>query len=241
MDEVYTELRNRFLHVCESHDLLGEPVQITAKVLDSQEAIGDPEASDFPLQKGKERLVQAVFGSGTGQAFTDQYGDFSGKLREVLDMPLGSNFRRAVFVASLNAVLRHLNDIQGTVHCRDDGPDLCAAALVDFVRNRFGRPRITQVGFQPRMAEHLSRAFECRVLDMDPDNIGSRKSGVKVEGPDVGAEAADWADLLLVTGSTLVNGTIGAFLSHKQVLFYGTTIAGAAHLMGWDRFCDRSS
>jgi len=39
----------------------------------------------------------------------------------------------------------------------------------------------------------------------------------------------------------LVNGTIEAFLGETPVLFYGTTIAGAAHLMGWDRFCPCSS
>lgn len=241
MEEVYTELRARFLRVCENRDLLGESVRITAKVLGSQEAIGDPEANDFPLQKGKERLVQAEFGNGIGQAFTDRYGDFSGRLQEVIAMPLSGNFRRAVFTASLNAVLRHLDEVRGTVHCRDTGPELCAATLVDSIRDRFGRPRITQVGFQPRMVEHLSGAFEYRVLDMDPDNIGTGKFGVQVEGPDVTAEATAWADLLLVSGSTIVNGTIGDFLSHKQVLFYGTTIAGAAHLMHWDRFCDGST
>ena len=52
---------------------------------------------------------------------------------------------------------------------------------------------------------------------------------------------SDWADLLLATGTTLVNGTLmGPWLGNKPVIFYGTTIAGAAHLMGWERFCPRS-
>ena len=53
------------------------------------------------------------------------------------------------------------------------------------------------------------------------------------------ADAIDWADLLLVTGTTIVNGTIEPFLTDKPVLFYGTTIAGAAEMMGWKRFCAR--
>jgi len=241
MHDVFTELRKRFSDVCKSHNLLSESVRVKARVLSSEEAIGNPEADDFPLQKGKERLMQAEFNTGTGQAFTDRYGDFSGKLYDITEMPLKNNFRRAVFVAALNAVLRHLNEVQGTIHCRDKKPALCAVELVNFIKDRYGQLKITQVGFQPRMVEHLAAAFEYRILDMDPDNIGTRKFDAVVEGPEAAAEAVAWADLLLVTGTTLVNGTINDFLSHKQVLFYGTTIAGAAHLMGWDRFCAKGT
>jgi uncharacterized protein (DUF4213/DUF364 family) len=240
MHDVYAELRKRLLDLCESHNLLNEPVRIRARVLSTEEAIGNPEADDFPLQKGKERLMSAEFGTGTGQAFTDLYGDFSGKLQDVIDMPLKNNFKRAIFVSAMNAVLRHLKEIQGTIHCRDKEPALCAAELVHFIRDRYGEPKITQVGFQPRMVEHLTAAFPYRILDMDPDNIGTRKFGAQVEGPEATPEAVAWADLLLVTGTTLVNGTINDFLSHKPVLFYGTTIAGAAHLMNWTRFCAKS-
>jgi hypothetical protein len=116
MDDIYAALSDHFYHVCKSENLLGESVQVKARVLSSQEAIGNPEATDFPLQKGKERLMQARFGTGIGQAFTDRYGDFYGKLKDIIDMPLENNFRRAVFISSLNAVLRHLNKVQGTVH-----------------------------------------------------------------------------------------------------------------------------
>jgi len=241
MYHVYPELRKRFFAVCERHNLPSETVRIKARVLSSEEAIGNPEEGDFPLQKGKECLMQAEFGTGTGQAFTDQYGDFSGKLYDIIEMRLKNNFRRAVFVATLNAVLRHLNEAQGTIHCREKEPSLCAAELVHFIKDRYGQLKITQIGFQPRIVEHLAAAFEYRILDMDPDNIGTRKFDAIVEGPEATVRAVTWADLLLVTGTTLVNGTINDFLSHKQVLFYGTTIAGAAHLMNWDRFCTKST
>jgi len=241
MDDVYTTLRRRFFHVCKSQNLLSESVQVKARVLSSKEAIGNPETEDFPIQKGKERLMQAAFGTGKGQAFTDRYGDFSGKLSEVIDMHLENNFRRAVFVATLNAVLDHLNEVQSTIHCRDSGPTLCAEKLAQHLKQRYGSLKITQVGFQPRMVEHLAKAFEYRILDMDPDNIGTWKFGTLVEGPEATADAVTWADLLLVTGTTLINGTIHDFLRHNSLLFYGTTIAGAAHLMHWDRFCANSS
>ncbi len=240
MQKVYSTLGKRFSDVCERHSLLNESVRIKARTLSPEEAIGNPEADDFPLQKGKERLIQAEFKTGKGQAFTDQYGDFSGKLVDIINMPLKNNYRRAVFIATLNAVLRHLNEIQGTIHCRDKEPALCAGELIPFIKDRYGQVKITQVGFQPRMVEQLAPAFKYRILDLDPDNIGTRKYDTIIEGAEATAQAKVWADLLLVTGTTIVNGTIEDFLDHGQVLFYGTTIAGAAHLMNWDRFCAKS-
>ncbi|MBW2066593.1 MAG: hypothetical protein JRJ03_16910 [Deltaproteobacteria bacterium] len=238
---MYSELRKDFHEICKTNNLLHETVEIKARALGIREAIGSPEEDDFPIQKGKERLMQAEFKTGKGQAFTDRYGDYSGKLKDIIEMSLANNFRRAVFVASINAVLNHLKKVQGTVHCKDQGPALCAKDLALFLKERYGRIKVTQVGFQPRFVEHLARRFEYRVLDLDPDNIGTLKFGIEVEGPDSTADAVAWADLLLVTGTTLVNGTIQDFLHIKPILFYGTTIAGAAYLMDWDRFCARST
>lgn len=52
-------------------------------------------------------------------------------------------------------------------------------------------------------------------------------------------DAVNWSDVLLVTGTTLVNNTIN-FYPIEKALFYGTTIAGAAYLMGFKRFCSES-
>ena len=91
------------------------------------------------------------------------------------------------------------------------------------------------------MVESLSVRFPMRVLDMDPDNIGSKKYGAEIESPDNASAAVNWADLLVVTGTTIVNGTLPAFVGDKPVSFYGTTIAGAAYLMRWERFCAKST
>ena len=152
-----------------------------------------------------------------------------------------NNFRRAIFVASMNAALRRLGLIQKTVHCRDQGPGQCARALADHIQNRYGGVKISIIGFQPRMVETLAAEFPVRILDMDEDNIGEDRFGVTVESPMAAQEAVAWADLLLVTGTTLVNGTLPDFLVNKPVIFYGTTIAGASYLMGWTRFCESSS
>ncbi len=237
----YSELKSKAHRTLEAHRLLNERVRVKARALSPEEAIGNPEADDFPIQKGKERLMQADIRGALGQAFTDRFGDYEGTLEEILAAPLTNNYRRAIFVAALNAALRHLKLIDGTVHCRDQGPQQCAEALSDHIQNRYGNVKIAQIGFQPRMVESLASRFTIRVLDMDQDNIGSRKYGAVIESADATESVVAWADLLVVTGTTLVNGTLPGFVGSKPAIFYGTTIAGAAHLMGWERFCARSA
>lgn len=235
MANIYETLKIRAHDVCA--DILDERIIVRARAHTTEEAIGNPEADDFPIQKGRERLMQAEFGKGIGQAFTDRYGDFEGTFKDILEMPMTNNYRRAIFVAALNAVLNHRGLIEGTIHCRDQEPMQCARELADYIRDRSGDVKIGLAGFQPRMAEVLGAGFPIRLLDLDPDNICATKFGITVEGEESTDDVIAWADLLLVTGTTLVNNTIETFLGKKPVIFYGTTIAGAAHLMGWERFC----
>ncbi len=237
MDAFYEQLKERVFALWKEEGLLSEKIQIRARALSTKEAIGNPEHQDFPIQKGKEKLMQASFMDAGGQAFTDMYGDYEGTLEQVLQMPMDNNHQRAVFVASLNAVLRHLRRIEGSIHCRDEEPVKCGKALVPYLKDRYSGARITQVGFQPRMVENLAAAHLLRVLDMDPDNIGTQKFGVTIESAENTDDAVQWADLLLVTGTTLANGSITLLMDKKPIIFYGTTVAGAAHIMGWERFC----
>lgn len=237
MDDFYEQLKRRVFDLWKEEGLLAERIEIRARALSTSEAIGNPEHQDFPIQKGKEKLMQATFLDAGGQAFTDMYGDYEGTLEQVLNLPMENNHQRAVFVASLNAVLRRLGRIEGSIHCRDEEPVACGKALIPYLRDRYSGARIAQVGFQPRMVENLAAEYPLRVLDMDPDNIGAQKFGVTIEHADHTEDAVHWADLLLVTGTTLANGTIGPLLNRKPIIFYGTTVAGAAHLMGWERFC----
>lgn len=105
MTQIYSELKKRFSELCHQQNLLDEKVEVRALTLTPEEAIGHPEEQDFPLQKGKERLMQAEFRGGGGQAFTDQFGDFLGSLKEVLAMPLGNNYRRAGLPHGLGPIL----------------------------------------------------------------------------------------------------------------------------------------
>lgn len=237
MGSTDAELQKRFLRFCQGRQLLEREIRVTARTLKPEEAIGHPESDDFPLQKGRERLMQAEFETGRGQAFTDQYGDFKGRLKEVVHMDFTSNYRRAVFVATLNAVLAHCGQATGTIHCRDQDPSTCAEEVARYIQARHGAARLTQIGFQPRLVDRLQQDHAYRIVDLDLDNIGRSVGAVQIEGPEATADAVAWADLLLVTGTTLVNNTIDAFFGSKPIIFYGTTIAGAAHMMNWERVC----
>ena len=222
-------------------DIFQEEIHITARPLTSEEAIGNPDDTDYPIQKGKEHLMEATFKGCKGQAFTGSYGTLTGTLADIATLPLTTDFNRAVFVSTLNAVARFTDNISGTVHCKDNEPKECARKLLEHIQKKYGQCRVTIIGFQPAMAEALHPHLHVRLIDRDPENVGQVKRGVLVEGEENTQDAIEWADVLLVTGTTLANNSIDLFLTDKPVIFYGTTIAGAANHMQWERFCPKSS
>ena len=236
--DFYNDIKERFFNLIKEKDLMSSKVEVvSARTLTPQEVIGKPERDDFPLLKGKEVMIQADFKGSLGQAFTDMPGNYNGTLKEIFDMPLDNNFQRAVFIATLNAVLRYLNYISKTVHCKDKEPAECAAHLVDYIKERFGNPRIAFIGMQPAMVEALVVQFLIRVVDLDPDNVGQRRCGVLIEDVAYTKEILSWADLILTTGTTVVNDTLTPLLIEKPIIFYGITIAGVAYLKGYEQYC----
>ena len=238
MDKIFKQLREAFAELIDEHGLGDESVSISARPLSPGEAIGNPEADDYPILKGKERMMEATFQNARGHAFTDMCGEWSGKISEVAQMKLENNFRRALFVASLNAVTRYLGVVEQTVHCRDDAPVRCAEECLKMLSLENPSARIAMIGHQPRILEKLSDRFRLSVTDMDESNIGKQVFGVTIFGPEKTEQMLKEADILLVTGTTLVNGTIEPFRGRKtETIFYGVTIAGAAKLLGLRRFC----
>lgn len=237
MRTTYDIIREKLIKITEDNNLESEEVVIEAVPLSPQEAIGNPEDKDYPLVIGRERLMQAEFRSCFGQAFTDMYGNFSGRLFDIVNMDLANNFRRAIFISSLNAVMRYLGLTDRTIHCRDNEPRQCSYELVKYIEDNYGRPKIAVVGLQPRMVQALSPKFELKVTDLDQDNIGTEKFGVTIQGPDKTPENLEWCDMALVTGTTIANDTIDQFRIAKPVVFYGITIAGAARLLGLTHWC----
>jgi hypothetical protein len=217
--------------------LESEKVQVVAKPLTAEEAIGRPEERDYPLLKGKERLMQARLKETPGQAFTDMFGRYEGSISDILRGELRTNFHRAVFISTLNAAMNHVGLIHKAVHCKDEEPRRCSLELLSHISEKFGKPKLFLAGFQPRMVEVLSKAFPLRVTDLDPDNIGKEKFGISIEGPDKTRANLIWCDVVVVTGTTIVNNTISEFLIRKPTIFYGVTISGAAEILGLTHFC----
>lgn len=176
------EVRSRFAQLVEESRLGHSPVQVVgARSLSPEEAIGRPGATGLSPVEGQGVMIQATFRGDLGQAYTDQPGSYQGTLDQVLSLTLDSNFQRAVFLATLNAVLHYLGLVQKTVHCRDQEPEICARELARYIGERFGRPKTAFIGLQPAMVEALAARFPLRVTDLNPDNVGWEKCGVLVE------------------------------------------------------------
>lgn len=226
--------------------LLDTPIAVDVTKLPPESALGNTVDRDYPIWKGKEGIVEARLLDGVGQAYSPVPSSFSGELGYVLALDLAGDDEtalrnRGVFVAAVNALCMQLGIAEQTIHCRDEGPRLCAKDLLYIIGA--GSPddsRIALIGCQPRMLETLSSCYQLRVTDLDPDNIGKSFNGIEIESDNNTDEVLDWCDIALITGSTLVNGTIDRFIGLKcHTVFYGVTIAGAAALLRLHRFCTR--
>jgi hypothetical protein len=233
----YDLLKKEFSKIVKEHNLETEDVIVMAVPLSPEEVIGNPEDKDYPLITGRERMMQAEFKGSPGQAFTDMYGNFNGRLSDVINMDLTNNFRRAIFIATINAVLRNLGMVTCTVHCKDNEPVQCSNELAQYIETKYGNPKIAIAGLQPRMVQILSSRFRTKVTDLDLKNIGTEKYGVHIDGPEKTPENLEWCDIALVTGTTIVNNTIDQFRISKPVIFFGVTITGAAYLLDLDTVC----
>lgn len=246
-EELFGLLKARFCALPELPPLLEAGDSIEVRPLTPGDILGTAERTDFPVLAGKEIIQQAAFREGRGQAFTGQPVSRTLTLAQLQDLDLSSHREQALFLAGLNAVLHHLGLISDTVHCKDQGPEDCArtatAALQAELRAELGDVKLALIGYQPCLYAHLSGAFpRFRVTDLSPDKIGIRKYGCTVEdGSRVTEEVCAWADVILCTGSTLTNGTFPPFYElareGRDIRFYGTTVAGAARLLGLKRLC----
>jgi uncharacterized protein (DUF4213/DUF364 family) len=248
---MYAELKKALKNIAAENGFMESEVNITAKILTPEEAIGKTERKDFPLLQGKESLIQADFKNALGQAFTDIPRTFRGKLKEILKLRLTDNGERALFVATLNALIRYVGIVNDTVHCKDKEPELCAKEMVKVIIDKYSPDvRIGIVGFQPAIIDNFSRklsAENLKVTDLDINNINKIKYGVSIwDGRKMTKELFKTCEVILATGSTIVNDSLSQliFLSDKYqrpLYLYGTTIAGASKLLNLKRLCFQSS
>ena len=241
-ENFFKELKSRFLALLEQEGILNEEIEIGTRSLSPEEAIGNTKRRDFPIIEGKDVMVQAKCMGSLGQAFTDAPTAFTGSLKEICELDLSSDsHNRGLFIAAVNAVMKHLGKVECTVHCRNEGPEKCSYDVVSYVKEHYGNPEIALIGYQPAMLQRLAENFKVRVVDLDEKNIAHERYGVMVEDGrkwEVTEEICNEADLILCTGSTVCNGTIVNFLKFEgKILFFGTTLAGAAALMNMPRLC----
>lgn len=238
--ELYSTLKKEFLSLLQKKDLNQENIMITTKSLTAEEAIGITTRKDYPILTGKEILLQAKYHSSFGQAFTDSPTDYQGTLEEIANLDIiHDSHARSIFIAALNAVKNELHFTENVIHCKNEGPELCAHHILSYLKNNYENPHILLVGFQPAMMEILANHFSLRVLDLNPINIGSVKNGIAIEHGITDKDAAiEWSDLILCTGSTICNGSIIHYLDlNKDILFFGTTISGSADILNIKRLC----
>ena len=67
--------------------------------------------------------------------------------------------------------------------------------------------------------------------------MGQKRCGVPIEDVAHTKEIISWADVILATGTTVVNDTLTSLLIEKPIIFYGVTIAGVAYLKGYEQYC----
>jgi uncharacterized protein (DUF4213/DUF364 family) len=84
------------------------------------------------------------------------------------------------------------------------------------------------------------------VMVSDLAEAGGERYGVMILNDMDSERIFEHCQLVFVTGSTLVNGTIDGLMEDAQkhgtrVVFYGSTIAGAAFLLGLERWCPCST
>ena len=241
-ESLYSLLHERFEQALDEAGIQNEPIGVVCRTLTPEEAIGKTVRRDFPIISGKDVMIEATFRGVRGQAFTDAPTTFSGTLRDVMQMDIVHNpHERGIFIAVLNAVMGALNRCTGTVHCRTEGPELCAQDMLGYLRAHAPQARrIALIGYQPALLNGLAESeYAVRVLDLNPANVGQVRYGVTVEhGETAKDDAIAWADLILCTGSTLCNGTITDYIGIRpEVLFFGITLAGSAGLLGLKRVC----
>lgn len=243
---VLEQTRERFYEFAQDKKLLGSNVTVLAKPLTPEEAIRTPGRRDFPIIVGKERILEATFLGAKGHAFTDSAREFTGTIAEVVELEFTSNQSRAIYVATLNALLSHLGLATQTVHCKDDEPEECGAKIAEHIHEHHGVVVVGLIGLNPAIADHLVQVFGANnvlLSDLYQDNIGKERFGVDVwDGATHTHELIAQSDVVLFTGTTLQNGTFDGIWSHIQThgkhgIVYGVTAAGVCALTGIERIC----
>jgi len=231
-------LRSQLRRIVGEQGINPEKVPVEVRSLSPAEIYGDAPLGGLPASPGAMQMVEASVDGARGQAGTDEPGDWSGSLQDVLCMPLKDQFSRAIFVATLNGVMRSVGQLECTLHCKDERPGMCARKCVEMLTAEMDPGAVAMIGYQPRLFAALVKRYDLCVVDFHPEMVGRMIKGVKIVGPDRMEKCNEKAGLLLVSGRTLINGTFDKVSTReKPAIFYGVTATGPARLLGLRHFC----
>jgi uncharacterized protein (DUF4213/DUF364 family) len=238
--------RVKFEQILIENNLLHEDIKVSVRGLSPQEAIGITKRQDFPIVEGKEIMIESEFRGSYGQAFTSVPVEYKGTLEKLINSPIEKIENRALLVAVLNSVLRSLNLADKTTHCKDDEPEKCSIELINWLKDKKIEGKLGLIGFQPAMLENISNNFNHNnilISDLNSNNISKYKFGIKVlDGNTENFNLIDDSDFILITGSTIVNGSINKIYEYlekkeKSYTFFGNTISGVAKLVNLPHIC----
>lgn len=243
---VLNKVKSIFEEIVKEKDLLNNNVSVLVKTLTPEEAIGQPGRRDFPIIEGKERIIEAEFSGTKAHVFTDSPGEFIGNIEEIIKLDLDNNKTRAIFIATLNAVLKKIGLIENTMHCKDEEPEKCAKEIAEYVLAKWGKIKIGLIGLNPAIAESLVSVFgkeNIKITDRNKKNISLNKFGVDIWDGDTDTERLiRESKAVILTGTTMVNGSFDGIFSYikqynKNYLIYGVTAAGICYLLELERVC----
>jgi len=132
------------------------------------------------------------------------------------------------------------------VHCKDEEPERCAKEIAADILKEWGKVKIGLVGLNPAIAEALVQTFgqaNVKITDLNLQNINTSKYGLKIwDGRKITDDLIKQSDVILITGTTFVNGTSDFIMEcvrnyQRDYLIYGVTAAGVCKLMRLNRIC----
>jgi uncharacterized protein (DUF4213/DUF364 family) len=133
--------------------------------------------------------------------------------------------------------------IDHSIHCRRNDAEKCGEEMVNQIKQRFKDPVILHIGYQPGHVKSLASSFKkLYITDLNPQNIGTEKYGIKIYNGRFNKKFIKKADIVYITGSAISNGTLLPLIKYcnkmrKDVIIYGVTSKGPAKLLGHEVFC----
>lgn len=202
-------------------------------------------SEEYALVKGKEVLIRCQIDEYYGDAFTDKPRTHKERLGQMHELASGDRGDRAIFFATLNAMLHHLGMIEKPIHCKEGDPKKCGRELAEFIMDKFGKAKVAHIGYQPGHIEACSNHFESYVTDLNPENIGKEKFGRKILNGEKNEEVIKKVDVACITGSTVTNGTLPELIemcdTHgTEPIIYGVSAKGTLELLNMTGFCPYS-